>query len=715
MILFGPYRIDERQHQLLLGKQSLKIEKIPLEILMMLIRERDRVVSREEIADKVWGRDKYVEAADGINTAIRKVRRAIDDNADEPRYVRTVIGRGYQFIGDVKGGLEPVETPAAERPDRWRLSRLRVLVAGAVLLSALAGWLTFRRQKSTAPAPFVSLVRLTSDSGYTGWPDISPDGKMLVYASNRADADNFDIYLQAGEGSKPIRLTDHPAGDVTPVISPKGDQVAFESLREPPGIYVVPLLGGEARLLVKGGARPRYSPDGAWIAYFTFDTGAHVATSWVMPASGGEPMALRTELDAGSPIWAGNDFLILTGKRKPNGDQDWWVTPRDGTWVKQLGVFDALRKIPENFARAWIDWWRMTPAYFENGSVVFSARKRDGANLWRIRFSADWTLRLPPERVTMMNDSVRWASASANGRIAAEVMSRNIDVYDLPLDANTGVVQGEQNRLTWAKTMENFPSVSGDGTLVAYTSFRTGDQGDLYLLDRRTGVERQLTATAEVETFPRMSPDGTSVVYNWFPVSGKQISRRMHLASGLIQPVCELCAFMDQTADGKSFLYGELDWKHIFVKDFSGGAVTEPVHDESYRLAHAGLDGANRWIAFVASKPGDDDFTIYAAPFRRNARLGRRDWVEIGKGSTPLWSPNGEWLYFDKDHDGFRCLFRRRFEPVAGRPAGETIAVAHFHGDKSLLYALPWKDRGLARDRIVFAVREATANIWLMQ
>jgi dipeptidyl aminopeptidase/acylaminoacyl peptidase len=596
---------------------------------------------------------------------------------------------------------------------------VQALLAGVILLGLPLGWFLLRRQRSSPPAQFANLVRLTSDPGYTGWPDISRDGKLLVYSSNRADPNNFDIYLQPVDGNQSIRLTDDPARDIAPVISPDGSEVAFESYRDPPGIYVVPLLGGEARLLARGGSRPRYSPDGAWIAYLAVERAGHGSlrsdlvgnggwSSWIIPASGGEPKALHPELQAGMPLWVGNDYLILTGSR-PSGPVDWWLTPRDGSWAKPLGIYNGLAKDPENFPRAWSNW---TPACIDNGSIIFSARKRDGANLWRIRFSSDWEPKFPPERVTMMNEHVRDASISANGRMTAGVMSRNIDVYEMLMDANTGSVKGGMHRLTWTKTSEQFVTVSGDGSLIAYTSWRKGDQGDLYLLNPHTGVERQLTATIEGETFPRLNPDGTSVIYR-FPAAGKHIGRRMHLSSGSIEEICQSCAFMDYTANGTSFLFGEDSWQHIFVKDFSGDVTTEPVHDEKYRLGHASLDGLNRWIAFVASLPADDTFRIFAAPFRRDGRMGRESWIEMGTGLTPLWSPNGEWLYFDEGHDGFRCLWKQRFNPAAGKRVGNKIAIAHLHGDKRLLTAVPWKDRGLASDRIVFSISEETSNIWL--
>jgi eukaryotic-like serine/threonine-protein kinase len=722
MIIFGPFRIDRLSRKLYCGEQPLKLEKIPFEILLLLIDERERVVSREEIADRVWGKDKFVEAADGINTAIRKIRRATEDSAEEPRYIQTVFTRGYRFIGEVKIAGEPateVGLPPAEKTEparTWMAPRWRMAVAAFVVLGGLTTTLVFLRTGPARERPFASMARLTSDTGFTAWPDISSDGKMLAFASNRMDSDNLDIYIQPVEGGQPLRLTQEPSRDIAPVISPKGDQIAFESNRTPRGIYVVPLLGGVARLIARDGFRPRYSPDGEWIAYSkageSDDSGLQAAPStWVVPAAGSGPRALRAELVAGNPVWAGNDFLILTGNL-PNGRMDWWLTPRDGAWAQPLGVIEGLSNDLVDIPKTW--WRTWTPAYFENDSVVFSARTRDGANLWRIRFSADWKPQFPPERVTMAGDHVRFASASASGRIAAGIVSRNIDVYEVPLDANTGTVRGGMKRLTEAKTTEQFVTISGDGKLLAYTSWRKDDRGDLFLLNRESGVERQLTATDEWESMPRLSWDGQRLFYKWSEEKAWNY-RRMDLGSGRVDTLCTDCVFLDETADKKSFLYGDVGGKQIFVRDFAGGAATEPVQDSSMRLVNASLDGTNRWIAFVGVKRGEQSYQIYVAPFRRDGKLTRKDWIAVGAGLTPLWSPNGEWLYFDDGHGSNRSLWGQQFDPLAARLVGERKEIARIHGDKRLITALLQKDRGLARDRIVFSVNEETANIWLMK
>lgn len=726
MIVFGRFQIDPETQCLFEDGRPVKIERIPFEILLFLIRRRDSVVSRQEIADAVWGPGKFLEVDESINTAIRKIRRALKDSSDDPRFITTLVGRGYRFTGPVEETVveEPFPPPHEPAPPP-AIGRRRLVVAAvvAIIATLAASALAFRR--TSGPPPFVRLERLTDDPGSTGWPDISPDGKMLAYASNRADPDNLDIYFQPVAGRKAIRLTDHPARDVFPVISPKGDQIAFESYREPPGVYVVPVLGGEARLLAKGGSRPRFSPDGEWIAYLrversgsgslrTDNIGDGGWSSWIIPAGGGgEPRALRPELKAGNPVWAGNDLLILTGT-DAKGKVDWWLTPKDGSWTRPLGVFDVLRQRPNDFTPVWPQW---TPAYVEEDhSVVFSVRSRDSSNLWRLRFDRDWNIILPPERMTMMSDHVRDPSASSSGRIAAAVRNRSIAVYELAFDTDGDAVTGEPRRVTKSSFSTQFVSVSADGTQIAYTSWRDSERPDIYLLNRMTGQEKQLTSTArDSETFPRLSRDGKSIVYLHTTPGSKGSSRRMDLTSGASTSICEGCIFFDETADGSAYLYGASP-DRMFLRGYKGGPITEPVSDGSFAvMTHGRLDPSNRWLAFVGSRKGDSEHHIYVAPFQPAARLSRKSWIDLGSGLTPLWSPSGDWIYFDDRHGAFRCIWRQRFDAKTGKPVGDRSLVAHIHGDGKLTTALHMADRGVARDRIVYSVLEETSNIWLMQ
>ena len=113
------------------------------------------------------------------------------------------------------------------------------------------------------PAEFASavLTRLTTNPGLTTHGAISSDGKLVAFASDRAGTDNLDIWVkQIGAGGSPVRLTPDPADDDDPTFTPDGTRIAFRSERNGGGIYEIPALGGDARLLGSQGRRPRFSP-----------------------------------------------------------------------------------------------------------------------------------------------------------------------------------------------------------------------------------------------------------------------------------------------------------------------------------------------------------------------------------------------------------------------------------------------------------------------
>ena len=93
--------LDLKRYELRRGDTVLRLEKIPMELLIFLVEHKDRLVSREEIIERIWGRDVFLDTEQGINTAVRKIRLALRDEAEQPRYLQTVVGKGYRLIGQI--------------------------------------------------------------------------------------------------------------------------------------------------------------------------------------------------------------------------------------------------------------------------------------------------------------------------------------------------------------------------------------------------------------------------------------------------------------------------------------------------------------------------------------------------------------------------------------------------------------------------------------
>lgn len=114
---FGDFELDPSRFELRRNGNRLRIERIPLELLILLIERDGQVVSRPEIIERLWGKDVFLDTEHGINTAIRKVRFALRDDPDSPRFIQTVPGKGYRFLTESltvdDACSEPAEPPPA--------------------------------------------------------------------------------------------------------------------------------------------------------------------------------------------------------------------------------------------------------------------------------------------------------------------------------------------------------------------------------------------------------------------------------------------------------------------------------------------------------------------------------------------------------------------------------------------------------------------------
>ena len=111
---FGDFTLDQSGYRLRRGERLLRLEKLPMELLILLAQRRGELVSREQIADQLWGKDVFLDVDHGINTAIRKIRRVLGDDPDTPRFVETVVGKGYRFVAEVV--CKDSDTSVGEHP-----------------------------------------------------------------------------------------------------------------------------------------------------------------------------------------------------------------------------------------------------------------------------------------------------------------------------------------------------------------------------------------------------------------------------------------------------------------------------------------------------------------------------------------------------------------------------------------------------------------------
>jgi len=98
---FGDFTLDQACYRLQRGERLLRLEKLPMELLILLVERRGELVSRDDIAEHLWGKDVFLEVDHSINTAVRKIRLALREDPEKPRFVETVVGKGYRFAAPV--------------------------------------------------------------------------------------------------------------------------------------------------------------------------------------------------------------------------------------------------------------------------------------------------------------------------------------------------------------------------------------------------------------------------------------------------------------------------------------------------------------------------------------------------------------------------------------------------------------------------------------
>ena len=141
---FRDYQLDPDGFELSRAGHRLRLERKPMELLILLAENQGHLLKREEIVEKIWGKDFFFDAENGINNAIRKIRSALNDSAEHPFFVETSLGKGYRFIAPVERISEPTGSPPPgnivlpQEPVVFHSQRAWILVLGITALLAAA-------------------------------------------------------------------------------------------------------------------------------------------------------------------------------------------------------------------------------------------------------------------------------------------------------------------------------------------------------------------------------------------------------------------------------------------------------------------------------------------------------------------------------------------------------------------------------------------------
>jgi len=622
IVRFDVFEIDLQAGELRKEGRKVKVQEQPFRVLSLLLQRPGQVVTREELREQLWPADTFVDFDHGLNSAVARLREALRDSADKPRFIETIAKRGYRFVSLLDASNQPDANSSAgaedrnhNRIDRWNLARLR-LFASLGLAAVCVSVVALVYPKAPAPPPDkIEVVPLTGLHGFQATPAFSPDGTLVAFRQSDG-ASKTGIYAAAVGGEKTVRLTSD-MGDCCPTWSPDSRQIAFSRYSDGLlSILTVPALGGMERRLYRGqasmGGGLSWSPDGNYVAYVASPSGDRTRSSILFLSLADYSTHEITSPPPGyldrSPMFSPDGKRLAFIRSTIAGvSNDIYVMSTSGGSPKRL-TFDRR---PIMGSPAWTA---------DNREIVFSSDRGVATGLWRV--SATGCVPVP---VAGPVGEAVWPSIPTNGKhtlvYEQGVFKSNIWRLDLRDPAHRDraplpIVSEKGDKMR--------PELSPDGKKVAFESNRLGFW-DLWTCEIEKGDCNQITSLHGTAGRARWSPNGRYIAFEFHPNEHSEISI-VEVPGGV---------------------------PHL-VPTIPGADNLSPSWSR---------DG--KWLYF-ASKTGTDAFQIWKIPVQGGAA------VQLTRhgGISAVESIDGRYLYYSKFEEG--GVWRM---PVQGRDETQVLDI----------------------------------------
>jgi Tol biopolymer transport system component/DNA-binding winged helix-turn-helix (wHTH) protein len=669
-VRFGPFQLDLRSGELSKGATKLKVPDQSIEILKALLEQPGELMTREQLRERLWPADTFVDFEHGLNTAVRRLRAALGDVADAPRYIETLPRRGYRFVGTLdyagcdepvppgtssKGGhppagsdprhgyrftadVQPVipqDAPAHQhggqegpgspivlldagsrpalgavgRRSPWRAARVHGAwrrAASVLLLCAASAAVAALLARQPAPlvgppvrfdVPVSPTMRFERIDG----PEISPDGRALVYAA--VESGNRRLFRIDLASQETIGLSG-TEGATLPFWSPDSQSIGFFANGELKGISAA---GGRARTWTSTEAAA--TGGGTWgpgtILFAPSQLG--LVHRIISPGGQSEPLALPPGAYLTPHLLPdGRSFLV-------------WERTRQTLYAASFGRPDTLRTIGSG---------TMWGARYKAGHLVF----RQGTTLMARPFDARRQAFSGPPR--QLAENAIWHSVSHTGTI----------VYRS--------ARPRPRRLTWFDRNGNRIGTVGDagaiqGMALAPSGRRaaiwldTGGNTDIWSVDLASGITSRLTSDAAQETDAAWSPDERTLAFS-STRDGRSAVHVKHLADGKEELIADhpLLVVDTWTPDGE-FIVARTLGRAVYLVPVTGDRTPRLLVETPYIEDELRISPDGRWVAFNSDESGRWEVYVAAFPDFTSKRQ-----VSAAGGVQPHWRGDGRELFF---------------------------------------------------------------------
>ncbi len=705
LIRFGVFEMDLRTGELRKAGVKIKLQGQPFKILTMLVENSGRLVTHEDIRKQLWGVAVAVDFEHSVPRAINKIRDALGDSADNPRFVETLQRRGYRFIGQINAiaanSHEVIEEqPAPALPLHGKLPTFRLIwLVGVAVACCLLGLLVLAwRTISPGPRIFRSLPITDAgsvspgDPNFENLPSLVTDGTQIYFPLMRGG--RIDLaQVSVGEGGTRAIVTPQEISEPAVAdLSPDGSELLIRghliSENEEP-LWLIPTVGGVARRLGNLlGHDATWSPDGQSVIY----------------ASGNDLMIARTDGSdsrklisvPGRAFWLRTSpdgrklrFTVLDTRRHTS---EIWQTLSDGKNIQPVlpgwsnppseccgnwtpdGKYFVFQSAHDRMTDLWaisdsgpFPFRHANPVHLTAGPLNFlaPAPSKDGKTIYAIGMhSRTDLLAYDPERQEF---SPYLADIGAATYVALS-RDRLWISYITPNDSSlwrSRVDGSDRLQLTSAPMQVFTMSWSPDAKYLALMGRTTGKPWGLYVIPSGGGNPKQLLEDEHNEADPSWSPDGHLLAYGRPP------------------------EYMAEPGSAKA----------IQIYDLRSTAISKLPGSEGLFSPHWSPDG--RYIA--------------AMPLNQNKLMifdwKSRKWDDMAFGSVsdPAWSGDGKYIYFRAFKEPGQPVYRLR---VSDKKVERIVSFR----DTRWPNVVGFSFLGLGpNDSPILQIRSSTADIYALQ
>jgi DNA-binding winged helix-turn-helix (wHTH) protein/Tol biopolymer transport system component len=673
-VYFGEFQLDLDTSELRNNGSRSSLIGQPLQILTALLERPGELVTREELKKKLWPEDTFVDFDQSLNKAVNRLREALNDSAERPRFIETLSRRGYRFIGSVEASgaatfqvdngsptlLAPPEPSVQKRTASRRVFKL---AAVGFVLGAIAVGIALR---FTRPATLrvIASERLTND----GWRKhaLVSDGVRLYFSERGTifqssvdggettevvtglkDVDLYDIsphgselLVSAGvQGSptveRPVWTVSLPSGSPHQVgeikalwacWAPDGEHLAYATNE---GLYLAKKDATEIRKLASVPGTPwklQFSPDGGRIRFDAHDNSRNLASIWEV-ATNGKGMRLlfpdiKKPLHTGAWSGDGKHFFFNTHQPEKDRDEDVWVSLESSALGRPGGSAVRLTSGPIVFGY---------PVPSPDGKRLYALGTQSRAEL--VRYEARSKQFIP--YLSGLSASV--ADTSSNGQWVAYISYPDLSLWRCKLDGT------ERLQLTSPPMQVVTPQWSPEGTQIVFTDVEPGKTWKIYVIATAGGKAEEIMPGDDLaEIDPSWSPDGKSIVFGRSVAEAARSIQRIDLKTHAIStlPGSEGLFSPRLSPDGRYIAAFPADASKLMLYDF---------RTERWKAIGSGPFQFNTWSrdakkVYLLDKNGDNEivrFDVASSKFERVVSLkhieqGNREWVGLAEDESPL-------------------------------------------------------------------------------